>query len=161
MKCDEPRELLSLHDAEALGWWKRRQVQRHLHGCAECRQELSALKATAKLIAETPRAEAPTEIWRGIEAALDAEPVRPATHGSMFPRRLATGLAGAAVVGGIAIGVYVLQTPSDEPHVFDQPAPFVRYHSILAQNDPLSDQVGLDIHSAVLVSHKSDEDARP
>ena len=158
MKCDELKELLPLYDAGALGWWQRRNVQRHVEGCADCRRELSALKATAELIAQAPRVEAPMEVWRGIEATLDEEPVRQVSRGFVFPRRLAGGLTGAAVVGAVAIGAFMLRAPSPEPHVFDQPAPFVRYHSILAQNDALSDQVGLDIHSAVLVSHKSDAD---
>lgn len=159
MGCGELKGLLPLYDAEALGWWKRRRVQRHVDGCAECRRELSALKATADLIAQAPGAKAPVEVWRGIAAALDEEGAQEVSRGFVMSRRLAGGLAGAVLTAAaVVVGAIVLRTPPGEPHVFDRSEPFVRYHSILAQNDPLSDQVGLDIRSAVIAADKSDGD---
>ncbi|NCO39492.1 MAG: hypothetical protein COZ06_10490 [Armatimonadetes bacterium CG_4_10_14_3_um_filter_66_18] len=161
MDCDNARELLPLAEVEALGWWKRQQVRRHLADCPDCRRELEVLRATAALLAKAPRAKAPVEIWRGIEGALAQAPVRKSARGFLTPRRIAGGLVGLGLAAATVAVLVFQRSPAREPHVFDHAAPFVRYHSILSQNDPLSDQVGLDLRSVVLVTNEGTPSQKP
>ena len=62
---------------------ERRQVEEHLPGCKQCREELSSLKATQEVLCQTfldqaAVAELPARAWDGLRHRLEIEDVPPA-----------------------------------------------------------------------------------
>src|SRR5262249_25409629 len=69
-------------------------VEQHLAQCEECRHQFAQLRAGNEALKSLPLAEAPSEIWMNIEAALD----RPAPRPRVARWRLAVATASTVVL---------------------------------------------------------------
>ncbi len=71
LSCDDVRARLDEYVDELLDGQELLQVERHLAGCAGCREELRGLRALLAEAAALPEElEPPRELWPGIEARL-------------------------------------------------------------------------------------------
>jgi anti-sigma factor RsiW len=127
MNCDEARELLgALSDGE-LAEAERRVVERHVAGCASCRQALADLQALSAGVRRAARFSQPEGLEDRVRSALfDEESALSAAqraHTPLFSRRLAAvSHLGAALFGGaIAASVAVMLQPAQAP-LFGQEA---------------------------------------
>jgi hypothetical protein len=92
-------------EAAALGEQSHPEVLAHAGGCAECARELAWLRAEAQLVRRRPQPELRPEIWRGIEARLNAPiPISRA-------RRWRPVLGAAAAVAAAAALAVVVRPP--------------------------------------------------
>jgi anti-sigma factor RsiW len=103
MKCNRVLRLLPAYlDAEA-DEGRKCEIERHLAGCAACRQELESLKADLELFASVEAPElSPFLLTRTMAEIRSLE--RPRVPAGMVLRRA---LAGAAAVVLVAAGVWV------------------------------------------------------
>lgn len=67
MTCERIRDLLEDYHRDRLGA-ETQLVERHLAECAECREDLDAVRVVAARVGELPRSIVPErELWQGIE----------------------------------------------------------------------------------------------
>lgn len=69
---DDFRDALGAFALDAVTGEERRELERHIDGCAECRAEIDEHLRTAATLAE--EVNPPRAVWEGIEAAVRAEP---------------------------------------------------------------------------------------
>ena len=116
LSCDDVRARLDEYVDELLDGQELLQVERHLAGCAGCREELRGLRALLAEAAALPEElEPPRELWAGIEARL-APRARVLSFAPPLRRWafLAPPLAAAAAVV-LAIGLGLRPGPQPEP----------------------------------------------
>jgi len=117
-------ELLPLHALDALDGEEREQVARYVARDDAARAEVESLREAVSWL-PAGDAEAPASLWRGIEGSLDARPddVDPpvltlptragadasTARGSHRTRRIVAGLAAAAIVLAVVLGVQVVR----------------------------------------------------
>jgi len=82
----------------------RRELERHLEGCSECRDTLASLTDLKARAQALPRIAPATDLWPQIAARLPATP-RPSRASSWLGRRLSLSLPQMA---GMALGLMVL-----------------------------------------------------
>ena len=115
LSCDDVRARLDEYVDELLDGQELLQVERHLAGCAGCREELRGLRALLAEAAALPEElEPPRELWPGIEARLAP---RARVLGFAPLRRwafLAPPLA-AAAAALLAIGLSLRPGPQPQP----------------------------------------------
>jgi anti-sigma factor RsiW len=70
-RCDELNEYLAAYADGELDETMRERVRTHLDACAECRQELDALKRVDALFRAAPVGEVPERDWQRVSTALD------------------------------------------------------------------------------------------
>ncbi|MEW6356070.1 MAG: zf-HC2 domain-containing protein [Planctomycetota bacterium] len=73
MKCEEAIDLLSEYIDDELDVEQREAVEFHVAGCANCRRELDALKATVKLVGSLSRVTAPATLADNVSQTLAEE----------------------------------------------------------------------------------------
>ena len=119
MKCADlqPDALVDLVDGRLDGA-ARRDVERHLEGCAECRaliEDLRSIRAAALMLdRRAPKA----ETWTKLQAALAAEP-RPKANVLTMPSRQNWAVwlgAAAALILATVIGLMPLMNRTPPPH---------------------------------------------
>lgn len=116
LSCEDVRARLDEHVDELLDGQELLQVERHLAGCAGCREELRGLRALLAEAAALPEElEPPRDLWPGIEARL-APRARVLAFAPPLRRWafLAPPLAAAAAVV-LAIGLGLRPGPQPEP----------------------------------------------
>ncbi len=139
--CARIREELSLYDIGGLGFWRRRQVVRHLARCPECASELAALRRAASLLDELPAIAAPAGMWERLESAIDAAERQPALRPSVLPRLVPVGVA-ALLAAAVGVGVRRFESgPAPQPSA----AAYARSHLALSQAGPFAPAAGWDI----------------
>lgn len=100
---EESEELLGAYALDAVTDDERTQVERHLHECARCRQELAEHRESAALLALG--APAPAGVWDRISGAIGGDPPEKELV-PMVPRaRSRGGWAAAASVAAAAVVV--------------------------------------------------------
>ena len=103
--------LLPLVESGDLPEAARGRVDRHLAGCARCREELADIRSAAGVMRQVTRVAAPDAIWDGLNDALD----RRASQAESTPTRLAA-MAGwpwqavAATVAAVALVAAIYST---------------------------------------------------
>jgi anti-sigma factor RsiW len=102
---EHPTDRLSEYADDELSAAERTTVERHLSGCAECRQVLAELRdvsARARGLIDTPPA---ADLWPGVAAAVAQQPrgrARPARRVSFtLPQLVAASLALMLLSGGM------------------------------------------------------------
>jgi len=151
MRCADVQEHLSTYDYGGLSRWRRWQIGRHLARCAECAHELAALRRTAEVLSAVPDRPVPARLWERVWAGVETENARRRQAAKAKQPRLAGGWAraGAALAAAVLIAFGLVWSwgpaPPRGPDVFENPAPFVRYHHLLGQQVALADAAGLDI----------------
>ena len=110
MTCDETRDLLSAHVDEALAPDERSRVDAHLEGCAECRRELEALRATVALLHQVEPVRAPVGFVDRVMAAARPRPwYRRAADAVLLPLSVKLPLEATAVVLVGLLAVYLFE----------------------------------------------------
>jgi anti-sigma factor RsiW len=118
MNHDEIRELLHAHVDDELDLISAREIEEHLRGCDECREEEKQILALREaLTKDGPAYGAPAHLRRNIRAALRREAKADEKRFAFWPM-LATGAAFAAVI----LGLILFQTTrvSHERAIVDQ-----------------------------------------
>ncbi|MFA5138556.1 MAG: zf-HC2 domain-containing protein [Elusimicrobiota bacterium] len=72
------RDLLSSYVDGALPAADRARVDKHLHGCKQCSEELEGLKKVSKMVSSLPRKELPPGFMDRLKAKMKAEEKKPA-----------------------------------------------------------------------------------
>lgn len=148
MKCPSLEEL-ALYEDGALAREERAALAAHLDTCAQCRQEVTALRATARLLEAMPAPEMPADLWPGVAARLQA----PRPHGWVRWWKVAMG-AGVAASLLIGLAITRLQTPPPMPLASSTAATsYVSEHEFLSAQDPLADRASLGV---LLAAQRSD-----
>lgn len=110
MTCDETRDTLSAYLDEALAPEERSLVDAHLEGCAECRQELEALRGTVALLQRVEPARAPVGFVDRVVAAARPRPwYRRAADAVLLPLSIKLPLEATAVVMVGLLAVYLFE----------------------------------------------------
>jgi hypothetical protein len=110
MTCDETRDTLSAYLDEALTADERSLVDAHLGGCAECRRELEALRATVALLQRVEPARAPVGFVDRVVAAARPRPwYRRAADAVLLPLSVKLPLEATAVVMVGLLAVYLFE----------------------------------------------------
>jgi anti-sigma factor RsiW len=107
MKCKKAIRLLPAYlDAEA-DEGRKSEIERHLAGCAACRQELESLKADMELCASVEVPElSPYLVTRTMAEIRNPEPSRVLT-GILVRRALAGAAAAVLVAAGVWVGSFL------------------------------------------------------
>jgi hypothetical protein len=100
---EESEELLGAYALDAVTDDERTQVERHLHECARCRQELAEHRESAALLALG--APAPAGVWDRISGAIGGEPPKKklAPVGRQGPWRAGWGVAAAVATAAAVV----------------------------------------------------------
>jgi hypothetical protein len=109
MTCEEAREALSAYLDEALAPEERSRVEGHLEGCAECRRELAAVRATVALLRRVEPARAPVGFADRVAAAAQPRPWYRRVAGAVFlplSIKLPLGATAAVMVGLLAVFLF-------------------------------------------------------
>jgi len=126
----------------------RAEIERHLHECAACQRELSALQRAGATLGALEMEEAPAGLWQSIRREIEApkqEPVRAAWWEVLFPARWPR-LAYAGVTAMAVLAAALILTVSRPlPTEDDETQDFLLRHGMLAWNDPLSDKAALGV----------------
>ncbi|MEM7246536.1 MAG: zf-HC2 domain-containing protein [Acidobacteriota bacterium] len=114
------RELLPWHANESLADDERQQVEEHLEGCQECRDELDELVSLQSVVAESPAGPAATE--EGFQDLLASVGVVQPTRSrrARWPLLVMAGQAAAIVV----LGVLLMQSQGGGSSTDAPPASF-------------------------------------
>ena len=65
MNCEQIRELLAGYQDGELDNDQRQRVEKHLEGCAECREDLAQLEKVKEVTAKVKYNDLPLEVWEG------------------------------------------------------------------------------------------------
>ena len=114
MTCHDTREALSAFLDEELGPGKRREVEAHLEGCAECRRELDGLRQTVALLRGVQPARAPVGFVDRVVATARPRPWYRRVAASVFlPLSVKLPAEATAILMVALLAVYVFeQTPA-------------------------------------------------
>ncbi|MHB9130056.1 MAG: anti-sigma factor family protein [Armatimonadota bacterium] len=140
MKCPSLEELAAYENG-SLAREQRTTLDAHLGDCAQCRQELTALRATARLLAAMPAPEMPDDLWPGVAARLQASP-RPQRWVRWWKVAMGAGVAASLFIG---LAVTRLQPPPSMPLASAAATPYVTEHEFLSAQDPLADRASLGV----------------
>jgi hypothetical protein len=116
-----PRDLLSSYLDDELGLEERASVDRHLAGCADCRDELEALRRLARALSEDSVPPVPADLEERIGRRLDAATVvRPRRWRFVVPATVAATLGALGLLVALQwregrIGVPTAPTPASAP----------------------------------------------
>lgn len=109
--------LLPLVESGELAPSARARVERHLAGCARCREELEDVRFAAGVIRRVARVPAPDAIWVGLNAALDRRAAQDRGNGTRWASTGWRWPAVAATAAAVALTVAIYSTrsrPGDE-----------------------------------------------
>ena len=110
MTCEEARDALSAYLDEALAPEERSRVDAHLEGCAECRRELAALRATVALLHRVEPARAPVGFVDRVAAAAQPRPwYRRVADAIFLPPSIKLPLEATAVVMVALLAVFLFE----------------------------------------------------
>lgn len=84
----------------------RAQIDRHLAGCASCRQALESIQLTSGLLRRTAVVAAPDSVWEAIDRGLRTPPPRPGVVPRWFTAPALRWVMAAAVLAAVAVAVY-------------------------------------------------------
>lgn len=148
MRCEQVLEQLC--EDGGLGWIQRWRLQRHLASCPACTREWAALRRTVEILEAVPDRPAPDGLWQAIEQGMALERSRRRESTSSPPhgwkRRWVPVAAAAAAFILIGFGwfrPYRALAPAGEG--LEDPAPFLRYHHLLAQQEVLAEASSLEV----------------
>ena len=113
MSHTDYRDLLAAYALDAIDPADGRRLDRHLETCAECRDELDALRSASDLLAHAANPAAPgNDVRAKILAKVRSESKRPQTNVVTLPRRTVSSnllkLAAAIAFIALLLGVVVL-----------------------------------------------------
>jgi hypothetical protein len=114
MTCHDAREALSAFLDDELGPERRREVEAHLEGCAECRRELDGLRQTVALLRGVQPARAPVGfVDRVVTAARPRRWYRRLASAAFLPLSVKVPAEATAILMVALLAVYVFErTPT-------------------------------------------------
>lgn len=117
MSCRETRAALHDYIEQTLSEARRHEVNAHLATCADCRQELSDLRASLALTRDLDEVEPPPFLVTRIMARVRDESAQASWFRRLFlkPLRIPAGLAAALCVLFISLSVYTIHTLTEPP----------------------------------------------
>ena len=117
MSCRETRAALHDHIEQTLPEARRQVVDAHLETCADCRKELSDLRASLALTRDLDDVEPPPFLAARIMARVRAESADAGWLRKLFlrPLRIPAGIAAAVCILFISLSVYTLRTVIEPP----------------------------------------------
>ena len=101
MRCEEARPILSAGLDGEIGEDRRQEVERHLSGCAQCREAVAGIRDLRRRLGQIGREAVPVELEARIRARLVTEHTearRPGIGRWFMPTLQSAGLRAAAVV---------------------------------------------------------------
>jgi hypothetical protein len=175
MECPRVRDLLADYSVEMLEARQQRQVDAHLDGCADCREELRILNAVVVLVEEHGALNPPVGLFNGVRNRIEAGDFvreRPAWW-AIFLTPPARAGAMAMAMGAVVLGLVVPTGPSrvQQPlpiHVTETSsmasgdlASSIRQHAMSAVEGPLADRVAWEAMAQIAAQNVPDEDGKP
>ena len=110
---------LSAYCNNELALEEARRVREHLLGCQRCRGEYEEIKLGVDFAQQLPLVSAPESLWKELETLLDSQaPVASRVRRPRFTFNLgwsgvATAVAMALLIAGIALALYYVRRPAD------------------------------------------------
>jgi hypothetical protein len=151
---------------------QQRQVDAHLDGCADCREELRILNAVVCLVEEHGALNPPVGLFNGVRNRIEAGDFvreRPAWWAIFMTKPARVG-AMAMAMGAVVLGLVMPTGPATRVHpplpmngtgvgsmASGELASSVRQHAMSAVEGPLADRVAWEAMAQIATQSLSDE----
>jgi len=141
MNCEKVRRALPYYLSDALNWFAKLRVAKHLEGCEPCSSELDFHNRVMGLVESLPPVEPPEDLWFRVESEiLRVQYQRSRTFAVGVRRWVAAAVAFILILVAGATA-FIRNSPRQQfPNSFE--ALYLQRHAEQSMADPLSDPVG-------------------
>jgi anti-sigma factor RsiW len=115
---------------------ERREVEKHLAGCAVCRLRVNEFRAVSGLLDELPVIEPSPEFDLRVHARVAAEPVKRDWWAAFLPAPRVAFAAAMLLLASVWIGRY--SNPS-QPQIAQEDIPVLENYDVISNFDPLTE----------------------